>query len=145
MFYESDFAYFLRDPAPKSDAFKRPYISNRQNKKQNNFLESKNVKKHEIDDNKCVVINVNDCLKEVEKSKIVENAWFQPPSELVKNDVKKDYGNKKTVVIKQAVTKWATKTSDKKSLFKLFERYCDNSTVHGVKYLAQKNQNWSER
>lgn len=144
MLYESDFAYFLRDPAPRSDATKRPYISIGQNKKYNNFLESKDVKKapkHETSDNKCVVINVNDCLKEIEKRKNFKNVFLQPPM-VATNDVQKDY---ETAAIKRAAIKWTTKTSANKSLVKLFERYCENTTVHGMKYFAQKNQHWSER
>lgn len=136
MIYQSDFAYFLRDPVPKSDAIKRPYISIGQNKNNNKvFLES-NVRasKFAINDdaNKCAVINVNDYLKRVERGKIVKNTVARKTNETDE-------------AVKRVAVKWATKTSIKKSLIKLFQRYCENTTVHGIKYFAQKNQHWSER
>lgn len=53
---------------------------------------------------------------------------------------------------KQIVKPWskkkdrtAEKQSLKKSLSKVFKRFCENTTIHGVKYLSMSNQHWSER
>lgn len=35
--------------------------------------------------------------------------------------------------------------SFKKTLGKIFHRFCENTTIHGVRYLGMKNQHWSER
>lgn len=122
MLYKSDFAYFLRDPAP--EVIKRSYLSRNAQKSTNNIPEQQKTS----NDNKFVVINVNDCLKNAEKNV----SYLQP----AKND-------KKTV--KRVAVKWATKTAEKRSLMKLFERYCENSTVHGLRFFVQRDQHWSER
>lgn len=142
MFYQSDFAYFLRDPVPNSDAIKRPYISIGQNKNNNILLPNVTASKNEINDDKIRVVNVNDYshLKRMEKGKIVKNAFVT--SLAVNNGKGKD---NETAAVKRVAVKWAAKTSVKNSLIKLFKRYCENTTVHGIKYFAQKEQHWSER
>lgn len=135
MLYESDFAYFLRDPVPnvRGDGIKRSFISFPE-KNHNNFLPSKIDILRKKNENKLLVLNVNEYLKQGTENKNV----FKNDAVVMKN-------RDNQTVVKNLAVKWAKKTSIKKSLVKLFERYCENTTVHGIKYFYQNNQHWSER
>lgn len=166
MIYESDFSYFMKQPrlgsfnqASDNDfSNKISFDTNTRNKCNDNniyfvhkglLVNSKiDDSKRNIDGNKIAVININEhfpTTKIEKKQNYVANIGMirDPAIKLKKGIIQQQLNDENK--IKRAAVKWATKASIKKSLINLFERYCDQTSVHGIKYLAQKNQHWCER